>query len=141
MRFDGFDHIDTRVSSVAQVEPFYDALMPRLGLVRKQYSFVDPDGEWHAREVGEAYNAVEYVEEADGRVPAFIGFIEQAGVVPTRTRIAFRVPGDALLAWVDVLFSIGARHVEPSADMSAYPAVFFEDPAGTCLELCARRRP
>jgi hypothetical protein len=44
--FLGFDHIDTRVTSVAAVEPFYDQLMPMLGLSRKHYAFVDPQGEW-----------------------------------------------------------------------------------------------
>jgi hypothetical protein len=38
-----------------------------------------------------------------------------------------------------VLEDAGACNIEPSAEMSAYPAVFFEDPAGTKLELVARR--
>ena len=34
---------------------------------------------------------------------------------------------------------LGAVNVELSADMDAYPAVFFEDPAGTLLEIVARK--
>ena len=37
------------------------------------------------------------------------------------------------------LASIGAVRIEPSADMESYPALFFEDNAGSRLELCARR--
>jgi PhnB protein len=139
--FLGVDHIDTRVAKLATAEPFYDRLMPKLGLSSKRYAYVDAAGEWHKPDDGGTYNAVEYYENAQASVvPRFVGFIEDAGMTPTKTRIAFRVPEREQLApLASFLTSIGARHIEFSADMDAYPAVFFEDPAGTQLELCARR--
>ena len=57
---------------------------------------------------------------------------------PTLTRIAIRVlTAGELDRWFDALSSIGARNVERSASAD-YPAIFFEDPGGTKLELCAR---
>jgi catechol 2,3-dioxygenase-like lactoylglutathione lyase family enzyme len=139
-RFSGIDHIDTRVADLAPAEPFYDRLMPKLGLPRKRHACVDADGNWKTSSSGEAHNAVEYYEDgAESNVPRFIGFIEDAGMTPAKTRIAFRVAGrEQLQALTDFIKQIGAKNVELSADMVNYPAVFFEDPAGTRLELCAR---
>jgi hypothetical protein len=39
--------------------------------------------------------------------------------------------------WDRVLREIGAREVELS-DEASYPAIFFTDPLGTRLEVCAR---
>jgi len=84
------------------------------------------------------YNAAEYyTPPTSGVVSFFIGFIERPDHVPTLTRIALRVKN--LSDWYETLGEIGARNVEPSTDMDAYPAIFFEDPAGTKLELVARR--
>jgi len=47
MPFLGFDHIDTRVRSIQSVEPFYDRLLPALGLTEKRHAFVDDGGDWH----------------------------------------------------------------------------------------------
>ncbi len=140
--FLGFDHIDTRVASVRDVEPFYDELMPRLGLPHKRRAFVEND-EWRDFAAGERYNVVEYYEpHAAGREPFFIGFIEDGPVTPSRTRIAFRIASiDALQDWYAMLPSLGARNIELSSDIEAYPAIFFDDPAGTKLELHACRRP
>ncbi|MBV8601757.1 MAG: hypothetical protein JO359_09380, partial [Candidatus Eremiobacteraeota bacterium] len=81
--FYGFDHVDTRVRSLAAVEPFYDLLMPRLGLVRKRYANVDGD-EWSDAEPGGAYNAVEFYQERTGEgAPFFIGLIEDRAMQPT----------------------------------------------------------
>ncbi len=139
--FAGFDHVDVRVRSLAAVEPFYDALMPLLGLPRKSYARVEGD-EWTALERGGTHNAVEYFElPAAGRTARFIGFIEDSRHQASATRIAFgsAAPFDAA-AWLERLQRLCARAVEPSADLESYPAVFFEDPAGTKLEICARRR-
>ena len=139
--FLGFDHIDLRVSSLAAVEAFYDALLPELGLTRKSFAHVDASGEWHAPSDEKPYNAAEYYEERTiGAAAFFIGVIEDPATRPTATRVAFRVASRAELdTWQRELASIGAVRVEPSADMETYPALFFEDPAGTRLELCARR--
>lgn len=138
--FSGIDHVDTRVADLAAAEPFYDKLMPYLGLSRKRHARVDDQGDWQTLAAGEPYNAVEYYEDGDsGNVPRFIGFIEDKGMAPPKTRIAFRIAErDRLPSLTALLSDIGAKNVELSADMESYPAIFFEDPAGTCLELCAR---
>ena len=139
-----FDHIDTRVRSIAEVEPFYDRFMPAIGWTGKSHAHVDTDGEW--RDVDEAHpaNAVEYYAPRDGvRAPNFIGFIEHVGMQPSRTRIAFSVINPvSLVEWEPKLREFGARNIERSEDMDGYPALFFGDPAGTRLELVrARFRP
>ena len=138
--FGGFDHCDVRVSSLALVEAFYERLLPQLGLPRKTYSRVGADGEWTDVRPGDPYNVVEFFEALGAAEPAhFIGFIEDAEMKPTATRIAFRVESkDAVRAWEARLRACGAVAIEFSADFDADPALFFEDPAGTKLELCAR---
>jgi catechol 2,3-dioxygenase-like lactoylglutathione lyase family enzyme len=142
MPFLGYDHVDARVPSIARVEPFYDRLMPELYLAEKRYAHVSADGEWHDVSDERPYNAVEYHEEAPApgdRASFFIGFIEDPATVPTSTRIAFRIPCEAdLIHWHAMLLAIGARAIEWS-DGEDYPAIFFEDPCGTKLEVCARR--
>ena len=136
----GFDHIDTRVSSIVAAEPFYDRLMPLLGFTRKKPSFVDLQGNWNAVGPDEPYNTVEYYAPGgDGLATFFIGFIERADTPNTWTRIAFRVQDAADPQWLEILREIGAQKIERSEDMSAYPAIFFEDPCGTKLELVSRK--
>jgi len=138
----GFDHIDTRVASVAAVEPFYDRLMPLLGFTLKKPSFVDAEGNWSAVGPDEPYNTIEYYAPAgEGSATFFIGFIERADTPTTWTRIAFRVTDATDTEWPTILREIGAKKIEPSEDMNAYPAIFFEDPGGTKLELVSRRPP
>ena len=138
--FLGFDHIDTRVRSLSAVEAFYDRLMAELGLPKKNRSFVDAQGDWHDLKPGQSHNVAEYFEESPaGRAAFFIGFIEDPAMVPVKTRIAFRVatPFDAA-HWQRVLRELGARNIQVSESMDDYPAIFFEDPAGTKLEVVAR---
>jgi catechol 2,3-dioxygenase-like lactoylglutathione lyase family enzyme len=139
-QFEGFDHIDCRVRSLAAVESFYDALMPEIGLPHKRFAFVDADGEWHEISTEHGYNAIEYYERSvPGRAAAFFGLIERGDHEPGLTRIAFRVDHGRMLELENLLEPMGARNVERSEDLDAYPAVFFEDPQGTKLELAARR--
>ncbi len=137
--FLGFDHIDTRVLSIKAVEPLYDRLMPQLGMPEKRYAHVDKDGEWNDPAPDKPYNTVEYYEPpAPGIVRHFIGFIEDASMTPVLTRIAFRAnSADELERWHDFLSSIGAVRIERS-ESETYPAIFFEDPVGTKLEIVAR---
>jgi catechol 2,3-dioxygenase-like lactoylglutathione lyase family enzyme len=135
--FQGFDHIDCRVRSLASVESFYDELMPQIGLGEKRYAYVDPSGGWH-REF-DAYNAIEYYEAAHAPKPRrFFGLIENPLHRASETRIAFRVAHGRLEDFIAFLRTIGAVNLETSDDMETYPAVFFEDPAGTKLELIGR---
>jgi hypothetical protein len=141
--FQGFDHIDVRVKSLAAVEPFYDALLAEVGLPRKRRSHVDEAGEWLDASDKRPYNVSEYFEEAvSGKVAFFIGIIEDPEMQPTKTRIAFRVASRTDLERLHKrLHDLGAHRIEPSEDMNAYPAIFFEDAVGTKLELCARHTP
>jgi len=138
-RFLGFDHIDTRVPSLAKVEPFYDKLMPLLGFTRKKLSFVDDAGNWDPPKDDGTYNTAEYYTPVSEREASFfIGFIERPDTPPVWTRIAFRVEDVTDAEWLTTLREIGARKIEPSEDMAVYPAIFFEDPAGTKLEIVSR---
>jgi len=136
--FLGFDHIDTRVPSLAKVEAFYDALMPLVGLTRKKRSFVEKDI-WSEPLPDGTYNTAEYFTPPSSERPFFIGIIERAGTPPTLTRIALRVENAADPEWLATLRELGALKIEFSEDMSAYPAIFFEDPGGTKLEIVSRR--
>ncbi|HEV7180711.1 MAG TPA: VOC family protein [Candidatus Baltobacteraceae bacterium] len=134
--FLGFDHLDCRVRTLAAVESFYDELLPQIGLTDKRYAKVDANGEWHT--VADAYNAVEYCEPANGERPRhFIGFIEDPLHRFNETRIAFRVAVAPLETLAAMVRRAGGANIELSDDPS-YPAVFFEDPAGTKLELISR---
>ncbi|MGB8518618.1 MAG: hypothetical protein WCD38_00475 [Candidatus Tumulicola sp.] len=137
--FAGFDHVDCRVRSLAAVESFYDALMPELGLPRKRFSYVDDAGDWHEASADHRYNTIEFFEEAQpDRATFFMGLIERPDHVPGATRIAFRIEHDRLLEVESFLREIGARNIERGEDFESYPAIFFEDPAGTKLEVVAR---
>ncbi|MGD0969621.1 MAG: hypothetical protein ABR949_15215 [Candidatus Aquilonibacter sp.] len=135
--FYGFDHVDCRVRSLAAVESFYDELMPEIGLTEKRYAYVDPDGEWHTEY--DAYNAIEHFEAQHPTKPRrFFGLIENPLHRNNDTRIAFRVEYKRMNELIALLTKIGATNIEQSDNMETYPAVFFEDPAGTKLELIGR---
>ena len=139
-RFLGFDHIDTRVSSLPKVEAFYDKLMPLLGFTRKKLNYVDENNNWSVPKDDGTYNTAEYFTPvSDHEASFFIGFIERPDTPPVWTRIAFRVEDVTDSEWLTILREIGAQKIEVSEDMSVYPAIFFEDPAGTKLEIVSRR--
>ena len=134
----GFDHIDMRVPVLGVVEAFYDAFAERLGLRTKRYANVEFGGASWQDGSPQSYNAVEYYADPEpGKPRAFFGVIEEVGSQPSRSRIAFAVREEELDEWERVLPQIGAREVERGT--SEYPAVFFTDPLGTRLEVCARR--
>ncbi|MBV8750770.1 MAG: hypothetical protein JO103_13780 [Candidatus Eremiobacteraeota bacterium] len=133
------DHVDLRVPALGVVEAFYDAFFERLGLTRKGYARVARGGALWEDGTPEDYNAVEYYEEnVTGRPAHFFGVIEEVEVQPAAGRIAFAVVAETLAEWATVLPQIGAREIEHNDD-DGYPALFFTDPLGTRLELCARR--
>ena len=137
----GFDHIDARVPSLAAVEAFYDNLLPALGLSRTRYAHVDPRGDWHGVDASHPANAKEYYEIVEpGGLSSFVGIIEYPAMQPIPTRIAFRVATRSELeAWHPRLVEWGAKKIEWSSEMETYPALFFEDPVGSRLELCCRK--
>ena len=138
MAFAGIDHIDLRVPALGAVESFYDGFFKRLGLTTKKYSVVTFGGESWNDGTPENYNAVEWFEEhVHGRRVPFFGVIEEEGSVPAHGRIAFAVEKESLDEWTRVLPELGARAIE-RCEHDAYPAVFFTDPLGTRLEVCAR---
>ncbi len=141
MQFEGFDHIDMRVPSLAKTQRFYDRLMPALGLSVRRVAHVDAAGDW--RDVGETTpcNVVEYYSaRVAGAASFFLGVIEDDGMRPTSTRVAFRLSSlKRLKELAALLAGMGALSIERSADWKNYPAVFFEDPCGTKLELCCRK--
>jgi catechol-2,3-dioxygenase len=140
MKISGLDHADIRVTSLTAVEAFYDALLPVLGLSRKSESHVGSDGEWYDVDATHPRNTIEYHTPIEpGAIGWFVGFIEDPGMTPTKTRIAFALDTEQDLAAVEPLVrDAGGKVVEWSID-AGYPALFFEDPAGTRLEICARR--
>lgn len=142
MAFLGVDHVDARVPSLVAVEGFYDRLMPALGLSRKTHSYVDAGGDWHDADHAHPANVAEYHEDPAAEGAArFIGIIEDASMSVVKTRIAFRVASRAEVEeWEPRLRAFGARGIERANDMEEYPAIFFEDPVGTKLEICARIR-
>jgi catechol 2,3-dioxygenase-like lactoylglutathione lyase family enzyme len=140
MKIVGLDHADIRVPSLSTVEAFYDALLPALGLSRKSESHVGSDGEWYDVDATHPRNVAEYHTPIVAGSPGwFVGFIEDPDMTPTGTRIAFALDAESNLPAIEPLVrNAGGRVVEWSIE-PGYPAVFFEDPAGTRLEICARR--
>jgi catechol 2,3-dioxygenase-like lactoylglutathione lyase family enzyme len=134
----GLDHVDMRVPALGAVEHFYDAFAERLGLKTKRFAKVGFGGSSWEDGSPEDYNAVEYyADPVAGRARVFFGVIEEPEAQPSKTRIAFAVSEDELDEWERLLPGIGAREIERGDP--GYPAVFFTDPLGTRLEVCARR--
>lgn len=118
-----FDHIDLRVSRLADVTAFYSALLPALGFSRR----VDVEG-W-----------LQFEAEVEG-VAEFFGVTESPGHIPNETRIAFWAANDEEVDRVAATAaSVGAVNLEgPMKYEAGYYAVFFEDPSGNRLEVCHR---
>jgi catechol 2,3-dioxygenase-like lactoylglutathione lyase family enzyme len=140
MRLLRLDHADIRVPSIAAVEGFYDALLPALGLSRKSESHVGGDGEWYDVDADHPRNAIEYhTPIVPGSPGWFVGFIEDEGMTATKTRIAFALDAEADLPAIEPLVRNAGGHVVEWSIEDGYPALFFQDPVGTRLEICARR--
>lgn len=124
-----FDHIDLRVRSIAEATPFYDVVMPAVGLN-------------HKREIGDH---VLYYRKR-GKVPAeCIVLFEDPMHEPTRTCTAFYA---ATYEEVDqaaekLKDAAGARDIEGPMRCPEYSetyyAVFFRDPSGNRLEVVCRK--
>lgn len=138
-RIVGIDHADIRVASIAAVESFYDALLPALGLSRKGEAHVGRDGEWYEVDASRPRNAISYHVPASVEPHWFVGFIEDVHTQANRTRVAFTLDDRDKLGTVERLVrAAGGRVIEYAIEPDD-PALFFEDPIGTRLEVIARR--
>jgi hypothetical protein len=122
-----FDHIDLRVPRLADVQLFYETLLPALGFTRNV-----SDDEWLQFEA----------ESADGGVTQFFGVTQCPEHIPNGSRIAFWVEDESEVVRIgDILRRLAARNIEgPMEYEPDYHAVFFEDPCGNRLEVCHRKR-
>lgn len=121
-----FDHVDLRVRNLAGARPFYDVLLPAIGLTREE----SIPG-WLTYEAEDSHGAT-----------AFFGVTESSSHVANECRVAFgansREEVDRLAA---ILRQAGARNiVGPLHEEPQYYAVFFEDPCGNRLEICFREK-
>ena len=118
-----YDHIDLRVRSLAEAQPFYQAVLPALGFTRD-----DSNERW-----------LEF-EAAGEDITDYFAITESPSHQPDQSRIAFWADS---IAEVDrlasVVISAGARCVEgPAYETPYHYAVFFEDPCGNRFEICHR---
>jgi len=113
-----FSHIDLRVPDLAAVDAFYRALLPALGFTVEE----DIEG-W-----------LQFRSE-DGS--EFFGITGSPGHLANKNRIAFWGESRAHIDRIaELIIKHGAKNIEgpgPYADL--YYALFFEDPAGTRLEV------
>ena len=121
-----YDHIDLRVSRLAEVTFFYEMLLPALGFTRD----VRVEG-WLQ------------FEAADDGITEFFGVTECPDHVPNKNRIAFWAASiDEVDRLADIAKRAGARNIEgPMPYEPGYYALFFEDPCGNRLEVCHRSKP
>ena len=122
-----FDHLDLRVSSIAEARPLYDAFLSALGFTRQQ-----PDGQ------GWLYGV-----EGDKRSVPFIELNEEPGYHGNATRFAFWADTEEEVNRVaEIVRAAGAQAVEGPEYCHDYTpgyyAVFFEDPDGNKWEVCCR---
>jgi len=123
-----FDHVDLRVRNIAEAKPFYDVVMPLVGLN-------------HKREIGDH---VLYYRKA-AKVPAeCIILFEDPAHTPTRTCLAFYASTyDEVDKAASQLQAAGALDIEGPMRCPEYSetyyAVFFRDPSGNRLEIVCRR--
>jgi catechol 2,3-dioxygenase-like lactoylglutathione lyase family enzyme len=122
-----FDHIDLRVTHLAEAKPFYARLLPGLG-----FALENSSEDW-------------CLWQAAGSGPVdFFGFTEDRQHQPNDNRIAFwaesREEVDRL---AEVVRQAGGLNLEGPALWREYSpgyyALFFEDPSGNKLEICCRQ--
>ncbi|HEY4246792.1 MAG TPA: VOC family protein [Lacunisphaera sp.] len=122
-----FDHLDLRVTSLMEVEPFYRVVLPALG--------------FPVRVSVETW--VCYEASRDHSKPEFVALIEDRNHTPNATRIAFWCESkEEVDRFARVLPGCGAKKIEgpelcPEYTPNYY-AVFFEDPCGNRFEACCR---
>ncbi|MBV8600062.1 MAG: VOC family protein [Candidatus Eremiobacteraeota bacterium] len=123
-----FDHLDLRVRNLHEASPFYDRLMPVVGLN-------------HRRAIGD--HVLYYRKLA--KVPAeVVVLFEDPAHEPTQSVVAFYAESyEEVDAAAAILAGAGAQAIEgpmlcPEYSETYY-AVFFRDPSGNRLEVVCRR--
>ena len=119
------DHINLRVTSLAEARPFHAALLPALGFTKDV-----SDETWF-----------QFERESASGSGEFFGITESRSHVPNETRIAFWAESTGEVdRLAEVVRRAGGRNIEgPGYDEGpGYYAVFFEDPCGNRLEICHR---
>jgi len=121
-----FGHIDLRVASIAEAQPFFEAILPPLGFTQRY-----DGGAW-----------IVFATTDPPPSTAYLAITATDGHTPNENRIAFWV---ADRAEVDRLATIvsdaGGRDVSGPRDMPygpGYYAVYFTDPAGNRFEIYHR---
>lgn len=122
-----FGHLDLRVTSMTEAQPFYAVLLPELGFTHEF-----PGAEWKGW-------------AADGELPsaAYVALVEDAAHVPNANRVAFWAADREKVDRVARLIAgVGARITSGPQEYpeygGSYYAVYFEDPCGNKLEVVYR---
>ena len=119
-----FDHVDLRVRNLAEVRPFYEALLPAIGFTQE----------------ASIPGWLTYEAEGSDGAAEFFGVTESPSHVVNECRIAFWVDSMADVDRLAIIITqAGAANIEgPLFEDVGYYAVFFEDPSGNRLEICYR---
>jgi predicted enzyme related to lactoylglutathione lyase len=122
-----FDHIDLRVSSLAEVKGFYTQFFPAIG-----FPVITENPDW-----------IGFEAKREEPTPEFIGVIDDAAHRPNTTRLAFWAETKEEVDRIaKVVAEAGGKNVEgPMFNPEYAPnyyALFFEDPCGNRLEVCCR---
>ena len=122
-----FDHIDLRVSNLAEARKFYDGWLPALGL-----SEIEP-----------SENQAGYLMPGGEKNTPFIYLDEQPGHRGGANRVAFWAESEEEVNRLGkIVVEAGARVVEGPEYCHDYTpgyyAVFFEDADGNKWEICCR---
>jgi catechol 2,3-dioxygenase-like lactoylglutathione lyase family enzyme len=124
-----FGHVDMRVTSMKDAEPFYAVFLGELGFTQAY-----PGEEW-------------MVWAAEGELPsaAYVAITEDPTHVPNANRIAFwaadREKVDRVATMVQALgatITSGPQDFPEYAGGGTYYALYLEDPAGNKLEVVYR---
>ncbi len=121
-----FGHVDLRVADLAAALPFYETLLPALGLTETYH--------------GEEWKVWATTEPLPGT--AYVGITESPGHVANENRIAFSVADAGEVdRLAEVARTAGATELSGPKPMPygpGYYAVFFADPCGNRLEVYVR---
>ncbi|HET7813856.1 MAG TPA: VOC family protein [Candidatus Baltobacteraceae bacterium] len=123
-----FDHIDLRVRNLAAARPFFDALLPAMGL-----SHINADSE-----------SAGYHAPGETGAEPFLWVVEDPQHRPGESRIAFAAPTrDEVDRLSEIARKANAGAFEAPALIEEYGpkyyASFFEDADGNKFEICCRR--